>query len=82
MPQSTVTMHSGALRRGYIFTKQLGMTSYTTSTEYEPRPFDSARSEVSTILDCLNYAAFGRRWSNIFPKIIIKSKALGICDAC
>ena len=35
------------------------MTSYTTTDEYELRPFDSAWYEVSTILDFLSYIFFG-----------------------
>ena len=62
--------------------KHLGITSYTRSAEYEPRPFDVAWSEGSTILDFLNYTALWRRWSNKFPILIIKSKALVVCGAC
>ena len=58
------------------------MGNYTTSAEYEPRPFDVAWTEVSTILDCLRYTDFWRRWSNKFPKLFIKSKALDVRDAC
>ena len=62
--------------------KHVGVTSYTTSAEYEPIPFDVAWPEESTRLDCLRYTAFWRRWSNKIPKLIIKSKALDVCDAC
>ena len=58
------------------------MTSYTTSAEYEPRPFDATWTEVSTILYCLRYTAFWWIWSDKFPRLIIKSKALDICYAC
>ena len=58
------------------------MTSYTTSTEYEPWPFYTAWSEGSTILDFLSYTAFWRCWSDKFPKLMIKSKALVVCDSC
>ena len=58
------------------------MASYTTSAEYEPRPFDADWPEGSTRLDFLSYTDFWRHWSNKFPKLIIKSKALGVCDAC
>ena len=58
------------------------MTSYTTSAEYEPRPFDASWHEVSTRLDCLSYTAFLRRWIDKFPKLMIKSKDLDVCDGC
>ena len=59
-----------------------GTTSYTTLAEYEPRPFDAVWPEGSTRLDCLNYNGFWRHWRDKFPKLIIKSKALGVCDSC
>ena len=69
--------------RGSIVTKKhLGITIYTTSDEYEPRPFDAAWTEVSTRVYCLSYNYFWQHWSNKFPKLIIKSKALDFCDAC
>ena len=58
------------------------MTSYTTSAEYEPRPFNAAWTEGSTRFYCFSYTDFWRRWSDKFPKLMIKSKALDICDAC
>ena len=58
------------------------MTSYTTSAEYKPRPFDAACPEGSTILDCLSYTAFWRHRSDKFSELIIKSKALDVCDDC
>ena len=68
--------------RGSIVTvKHLVITSYTTSAEYEPRPFDASWPEGSTILYCLRYTSFWRRWRDKFPKLIIKSNILGVCDA-
>ena len=58
------------------------MKNYTTSFEYELGPFDVAWTEVSTRLYCLRYTAFWRRWRDNFPRLIIKSKALDVCDAC
>ena len=57
-PQSTSTMHSGALSMDTLSQKNLGMTSYTTSSEYEPIPFDASCTEGSTGLDCLIYTEF------------------------
>ena len=82
-PQSTSTMHSGALSVDTLSRKKhLFITSYTTSAEYDPQPFDPAWAEVSTILGCLSYNYFWRHWSDTFPKLIIKSKDLDVCDAC
>ena len=58
------------------------MKNYTTSYEYEPRPFDAAWIEGSPRLDFLSYTTFWRFWSNKCPKLIIKSKDLDVCDAC
>ena len=58
------------------------MTSYTISSEYEPRPFDSYWPEVSTIVDCLSYTEFCQRWRDKYPKLMIKSQALDFCDTC
>ena len=58
------------------------MKSYATSAEYEPRSFDADWPKVSTILDCLSYTTFWRRWRDKFPKLNINSKALDVCDAC
>ena len=65
-----------------VMKKHLHMTSYTTSDEYEPRPFDAAHPEGSTIFDCLSYTAFWRYWRDKFTKLMIKSKAMGACDIC
>ena len=58
------------------------MTTYTKSSEYEPRPFYAACPKGSTILDCLIYNTFWRRWGDKSPKIFIKSKDLDVCDSC
>ena len=58
------------------------MKIYTTSAEYEPRSFDATWTEGSEKLDCMSYTDFWRSWINTFPKLIIKSKALYVCDAC
>ena len=82
-PQSTSTMHSGVLIMDPLSQKKhIVMTSYTLSDEYEPRPFDAVWPEGSTILYCLSYTAFMQKCSDKLPKIIIKSKALDVCDAC
>ena len=81
-PQSTSNMHSGALSMDPLSRKKVGMTSYTISAEYEPRPFDAALPEGSTRLDCLSRTDFWRRCSNKFPKLIIKSKTLDVYYAC
>ena len=62
--------------------KNLGMTSYTPSSEYVSRPFDSAWLEGSTRLDFWGYTDFWRRWSNECTKQMIKSKYSDVCDAC
>ena len=62
--------------------KPLGMTSYTASDEYETILFDAACPEGYTILDYLSCTEFWRLWSDKFPKLMIKSKALDVCDAC
>ena len=67
---------------GSIFTNKIGMTIYTTSSEYEPIPFDAAWPEVSTRLDCLRYTAFWLCQSDKFTKLMIESKTLNVCDAC
>ena len=58
------------------------MTSYTTSYEYGPIQLDESWPEGSTRLDCLSYTIFCRRWIDKFPKLMIKSKVLDVCDAC
>ena len=54
LPHHTSKYHYYAqwcLECGYIVTKKyLGMTSHTTSAEYEPVPSDAAWTEVSKIL--------------------------------
>ena len=41
-PQITSAIHSGALIMDPMSQKNIGMTSYTTSDEYEPISFDAA----------------------------------------
>ena len=53
----------------------LVMKGYTTSDEYEQRPFDESCHEGSTGLDCLGYTSFCNIYSNKIPNLIIKSKA-------
>ena len=60
-PQSTITMHSGALSVDPLSRKKhIGTKSYTTLAEYKPRPFDAACLEGLTRLDCLIYTKFWR----------------------
>ena len=33
-------------------------------------------------MDSLGYTYFWWHWSNKFPKLVVKSKALGVCGAC
>ena len=58
------------------------MTIYTPLAEYEATPFDAAWTEGSTGSDCLRCTVFWRRWSDKFLKLMIKSKALDVCDNC
>ena len=52
-PQSNMNMHSGTLSVNTLSQKHIGMKSYTTSTEYEPKKFEVDGPKVSTILYCL-----------------------------
>ena len=83
IPNNTSTMYSGALIVDPLSRKKyLDITSYTTSSEYEQIPFDAVSPEGSTRLNFLSYTDFWRRWINKFPKLIIISNALDVCDDC
>ena len=75
-------MHSGALGVDPLSQKNLGVKIYNTSDEYESIPFDAACPEVLTRFYCLRCTNFWRRWSHKFTKLVIKSKALDVFDAC